>query len=351
MYDVIVVGAGPAGSSASKELVDKGFKVLLVEKYKMPRNKSCSGLLIKKTLGLVQSYFAETIPQSVKCSPSDNKGMIFTDDDGNEYRYEQDGLNIWRSSFDHWLAQKAVEAGVELRDGTEALSCNEQGGMVSVLLKSEENYIEQAKVVIVCDGAAGTINRKILDKKQGYILTYQTFNKGTIDLDPHYFYAYLQPSLSEYDAWFNVKDDYLIFGVAVKDSGSMEHYYSQFESYMRQKHNARINVQGKSEKWIMPHITQGCPVDYGKGRILFAGEAAGFLNPMGEGISAGLESGYCAAKAIQKVDLEQQIDIQAVHAAYKEYVADLKKYMERQWLFLANQSDKFAFHRRASNNL
>ena len=50
----------------------------------------------------------------------------------------------------------------------------------------------------------------------------------------------------------------------------------------------------------MPHIRPGCHVDYGVGRILFAGEVAGFLNPMGEGISAGMESGYCAACAIME---------------------------------------------------
>jgi len=48
----------------------------------------------------------------------------------------------------------------------------------------------------------------------------------------------------------------------------------------------------------MPHIRPDCPVTYGRGRVLFAGEIAGFLNPMGEGISSGMESGYCAAHAI-----------------------------------------------------
>ena len=41
MYDVIVVGAGPAGCTAAKTLAEKGYKVLLVEKFKMPRYKSC----------------------------------------------------------------------------------------------------------------------------------------------------------------------------------------------------------------------------------------------------------------------------------------------------------------------
>ena len=48
----------------------------------------------------------------------------------------------------------------------------------------------------------------------------------------------------------------------------------------------------------MSHIRPGCCADYGIGRILFAGEVAEFLNPMGQGISAGMESGYCAAGAV-----------------------------------------------------
>ena len=49
----------------------------------------------------------------------------------------------------------------------------------------------------------------------------------------------------------------------------------------------------------MSHIRPGggC-ADYGIGRILFAGEVAEFLNPMGQGISAGMESGYGAADAV-----------------------------------------------------
>ena len=60
MFDVIVIGAGLTGSTASKALADNGLSVLMVEKFKMPRYKSCSGQLIKKTIDLVQPDTCKT---------------------------------------------------------------------------------------------------------------------------------------------------------------------------------------------------------------------------------------------------------------------------------------------------
>ncbi len=337
MYDVIVIGAGPAGSTAAKTLAENGYKVLLVERFKMPRYKSCSGQLIKKSLDLVQTYFGEAVPISTMCTPTENRGMIFTDDKGKSFRFEQPGLNVWRSSFDKWLADKAALAGVEVRDCTSALSCKEHNGLVTVSLKGEDNYTEQAKYVINCEGVTGTLKRKILNCDLPYITTYQTFNEGSIDLDYHFFHAYLQPELSEYDAWFNVKDNQLVLGVSVKDNSKAEYYYSCFISYMKENHNLRIDKQLKVDKWLMPHILPGCAIDYGVGQVLFAGEIAGFLNPMGEGISAGMESGYCAAKAI----ISHYDNLDLVYDDYKNRTSALHNYMKRQWSFVAGMADTF----------
>ena len=337
MYDVIVVGAGPAGCTAAKALAEKGYKVLLVEKFKMPRYKSCSGVLIKKSMELVKKYFGEAVPKYVMCTPTDNRGMIFTNDAGKEYRFEQEGLNVWRSHFDGWLVEKAKESGAAVRDGVAALSCTEKDGVVEVSLHGQRNFTEGARYVIDCEGVVGALKRKITGEVPGYITTYQTFNEGSIDLDPHYFYAYLQPELSEYDAWFNVKDDLLVLGVSVKDMDKIRHYYGRFIAYMEEKHHLRIDRQTKEEKWLMPHIRPGCRVDYGVGRILFAGEVAGFLNPMGEGISAGMESGYCAASAVMK----HFDNPETVREAYRQSTENLKSYMQRQWNFVGGMAGTF----------
>ena len=75
MYDVIAVGAGPAGSTAAKVLADKGLYVLLVERHKLPRYKSCSGVLIQKTMDLVRRYYGQDVPLSATCTPVENQGI------------------------------------------------------------------------------------------------------------------------------------------------------------------------------------------------------------------------------------------------------------------------------------
>ena len=337
MYDVIVIGAGPTGSTAAKILAEKGKKVLLVEKFKMPRYKSCSGQLIKKSIDLVQAYFGEAVPASAMCAPAQSRGMIFTNDKGKEFCFEQAGLNVWRSSFDYWRARKAAEKGAELRDGTAAVLCRENNGSVTVTLKGAGICTEEAKYVIDCEGAAGAIKRKMMRHTPQYITTFQTFNKGSIHLDYHYFYAYLQPELSEYDAWFNVKENLLVLGVAVRDAGRIGYFYDRFIDYMKNRHDLQIDEQVKAERWLMPRIRPGCHIDYGAGRVLFAGEAAGFLNPMGEGISGGMESGCQAACAVFNHFEAPEM----VYEEYKKNTGKLKSYMERQWSFAGGMADTF----------
>jgi len=339
MYDVIVIGAGPAGCTAAYELAGNGYKVLLLEKFKVPRNKSCSGILIRKSVELFSQYFHADIPASITCEPSDNRGMIFTNDAGTEYQFKQGGCNIWRSAFDCHLAELAARAGARLCDKTTVLSCNEQNETVLVTMKEVSVHSEAARYVICCDGTAGNVSRKIIGQPRRHIITYQTFCEGKIDLDYHYFYAYLQPDLSGYDAWFNVKDGLLVIGTAAPKADGINVFHEKFITYLREHYNLKIDKQIKSEKWLMPQIEPGCPVNYGYGHILLAGEAAGFLNPMGEGISAAMESGYAAARAI----LTGCNNIQKIHSIYRKECSSLITYMQKQWQFVSGISEKFQY--------
>lgn len=335
MYDVIVVGAGPTGSTAALTLAQQGLRVLILEKCRLPRYKSCSGMLIQKTLELTQRYFGAAVPDRVTCAPAENRGMIFTDDRGRETPFRQTGRNVWRSSFDHFLVQQAVQAGAELRDGVAALQCREETDAVTVTCKAGAAL--QARYLLDCEGVTGVLRRQVRREKPEYITTYQAFYEGEIALDSHYFYAYLQPELSEYDAWFNVKDHMLVLGVSAKDRAHIGAFYPVFLEYMKRNHALKLAKQVKQERWLMPRISPGCPIDYGTGRILFAGEIAGFLNPMGEGISAGMESGHCAACAIAAHFSTPSLALRD----YRQRTDGLKRYMERQWSFVGHMAGTF----------
>lgn len=340
MYDVIIAGAGPAGCAAAKILADKGFKVLIAERAKLPRYKSCSGQLIRKSVELIRSYFGESVPEAVMCRPFYVKGMVFTDDGGREYRFEQNGINCRRSSFDDFLVRKAVCAGAELRDDTSVIRTEEEANCVKAVFSSSGNeYSEKAVYLIACDGAAGSVSRRISGYPQSYVYTYQKYIKGNADLDKHYFYAYLQPQLSQYDAWLNFKDDHILLGTAVTDVSRTEHYFETFTEYMKKRHSLEIYATVREDKWIMPQVTAGCPVNCGAGRILLSGEAAGFLNPMGEGISSALESGHLAGSAVT----EYFTDSKKVLSEYKKSLEPLHSYMKSQWRFTARLSLKFGF--------
>ncbi len=331
MYDVIVIGAGPSGCIAARTLSKRGLKVLLLEKCKLPRYKSCSGILIEKSMRFIEQQFGCSVPKSVTCTPVDNRGMVFTDDVGREYRFASRGLNIWRDKFDYWLLSLAKEVGTEVQDESSVTFLREAGEAVEVTVNGN---IEQARYAVDCSGAVG-----IGKKAQRNVITYQTYNQGKIDLDPHYFYAYMQPELSGYDAWFNVKDDMLVLGVASVEQNGIKKYYEAFEAYMKDRHGLCLNKQLRTDKWLIRNIEPPFEIDYGKGRILKAGENAGFLNPMGEGVSCGMESGYHAANAI----ISDFNNRQGVIESYKRNVSDVKVYMQRQWQLVGRMSKKFSF--------
>jgi len=331
MYDVIVIGAGPCGCTSASALSKNGLKVLLLEKCKLPRYKSCSGVLIEKSMRLIEKYFGQSVPLSVTCTPVQNRGMEFTDDLGREYKFESRGLNIRRDKFDYWLTSLAKEFGVEVKDQSSVSSVTETGDMVCVSVNGVKIY---SKFVIDCSGAIG-----IGKQAHNSVITYQTYNKGVIDLDPHYFYAYLQPELSGYDAWFNVKDDMLVLGVASINAKDIGKHYDNFIGYMKEKHALAISKELKTDKWLIRNIQPPFSIDYGIGSVLRAGETAGFLNPMGEGISSALESGYYAALAIiSNLDNKQN----AIED-YKRFTAETSDYMKRQWQLVGRMSKKFAF--------
>ena len=76
MYDVIIVGAGIAGSLLAKKIAEADLKVLLVEGKKLPRHKMCSGLVSGQARHILKKEVGK-VPLVVCCHPKKIKGMKY----------------------------------------------------------------------------------------------------------------------------------------------------------------------------------------------------------------------------------------------------------------------------------
>jgi flavin-dependent dehydrogenase len=133
-YDVVVVGAGPAGSTAARVAAEKGLKVLLVDKSKFPREKVCGGYLSYKTLALLSHGLSESVIEQKIYGVKLYDGQYI----GSKKMISQLlGITVQRSSFDTFLVQNAIQSGVHFIDSCRILQVENMKDTAGVKVYSE----------------------------------------------------------------------------------------------------------------------------------------------------------------------------------------------------------------------
>ncbi len=109
-FDVVVIGAGPAGSSAAKRACDLGLSVALIDRAVFPRPKLCGALISPRGNKAVKRVFdMEMSPEMFLVSRQ--VAFKWDGEELNRFDAPYDLTYTYRLDFDHWLQQAAVAAG------------------------------------------------------------------------------------------------------------------------------------------------------------------------------------------------------------------------------------------------
>jgi len=134
-YDVVVVGGGPAGSTAATVLSQQGRRVLLLEKEKFPRYHIGESLLPfcyfpLARLGMIERMKASAFPRKYAVQFVTMDGRVSAPFYFHHHMQHEAAVTwqVLRSQFDQMLLDNAREKGVEVREETEVLSLLREGG-------------------------------------------------------------------------------------------------------------------------------------------------------------------------------------------------------------------------------
>ena len=324
-YDVIIVGGGIAGSVAARFSAKKGFKTLLIEKYKTPRNKPCSGIQFPYFEKLV----GKKIPKEKLCKNELYKVDMITPK-GKTIGGKMKMLNFWRSTFDSWLNQLAIEEGVDFRDNTSFIDFRKDQKGINVTI-SKENKPSQLRTrfLIGADGMLSGIRSKLqpesFDKKRlGTAINY--YFEGDGNLDPNKLYMYYNREFCPLMfAWVYLKDEKWVIGTGANENAV--DYVERFFNHVKEKYS----LKGKIVKKEGFASTRKITTYLGEDNILLTGDAAGLIDLYrGVGMDLAALSGRFAVKAIIKAEKNGTSPIQNYQQFMEKIVKKIKSNEKKQ---------------------
>ena len=156
--DVIVAGAGPAGAIAALRLARAGLRVLVVERYALPRQKPCGGGISTRVVTRFP-WLREALPR-IPTHPVSS--LYLEGPSGGVFRMQSNGpavILIRRIEFDYLLASLAREAGAEILASTAIAQARQDAE--GVTLRTREGRELRAPIVIAADGVNSVIARRL----------------------------------------------------------------------------------------------------------------------------------------------------------------------------------------------
>ncbi len=328
IYDIIVIGAGPAGSTFAREVKNK--KILLIDNQNESNKKPCGGLLAPDA----QKEFAHyniVLPKEVLVSP-----QIFSvktiDLNTNLIKYYQRYyLNMNRFLFDKYLIS-LISNNVNVINGR-CIDVVKEGNGFTVSVSSNQKLKKyKSKYVVGADGCASIVRKKFYkDKIMKYIAIQEWYKCD--DISNSYYSCIFDKKTSSSCSWMIHKDKYLIYGGAFDIKNARERFELQ-KSKLEQRLNLDLSNVYKKESCLVYRPKHFCDFVTGKNGAYLIGEAAGFISPSSlEGISSAFISADMLANIFNKNDNTKKITIKYRSKTIKLKIKLIIKTIKRWFMY------------------
>ncbi len=310
MYDIIIIGAGPAGSILAKQL-NRKYKVLLVEKNP-DKEKCCGGLIAPDAQNLLASLDIG-IPKEIISDPQLFYVRSIDADTKKEQNYQRNYLNVDRLKLDNFFREMTKNNdNVLLESHKRYVSHTETADGVVVTLQCgniQENV--SCKLIVGADGANSKVRETVYHdfKERTKYLSIQGTFKRTEEIN--HFGVIFSDKISDFYSWLIPKDDNLIIGGAFNlHDKPREKYDLLIQTAKSFGYDTDKPVSTTACMLIRPKVNE---IKIGKGKTALIGEAAGFISPSSaEGYSFAYKSAIALSKALD-------LSIDDWHKRYKKY--------------------------------
>ncbi len=287
-FDVIIVGAGPSGSTTAYRLARKGVRVLLVDKARFPRDKPCGAAITVRALRELPLDIQPVVEHAV-----DHIEFSFRGHRGvRRGRHRLLACMTQRRRLDHFLVEQAAAAGATFRDEVKVSEISECG------VRVDGRWIA-AELLIGADGVNGASARSL---KLGGSNVYAAALEGNLPhrhvSNPERWQGMMKLELGTMlggYGWIFPKGDHLNVGIGGWKSEGPR-LREQFKTFC-QRH--RFDAT-KVEKLRGYRLVARRPESAFAGiRTLLVGDAAGLIDPLlGDGLSAAFISARLASEAV-----------------------------------------------------